>query len=283
MLRPTLPALVCVLAAAACTGTGYESAVNAEGPARTEALLLVEDGQAPEGGAIQVGARFFSVTGFSDDALPELVGTPRLPRENACEERALPGHVSGGEVRLLDVGAVDVRAGTVDTRMSPRRFPDLWNVVSGVLYGTEGSFPAGTWRFAAPGSAASGIGAFEVSAVSPDPIRDVMLNERITGMGPGAVISLPRSGSLSLRWSRGSDPGDRVAIAFEGASVIVCGARDEGSLDIDAGWMDRIRDIARGEAQVAVRRIRVRPFSAPGADRARLVFDIGTRARLRVE
>lgn len=274
--------MICLFAAA-CTGTAYDGVVDAEGPARTEALLLVEGGQAPEVSAVQVGARFFSVTGFSDDALPELVGTPRLPRENACEERALPGHSSGGEVRLLDVGAVDVRAGFVDARMSPRRFPDLWNVVSGVLYGMEGNFAAGTWRFSAPGSTSSGIGAFEVSADAPEAIRDVMLNDRPTGMGPGTVLALPRSGPLALRWSRGTNAEDRVAISFEGATTIVCGARDEGALDIDAGWMDRIREIARGDAQVAVRRIRVRAFSAPGTDRARLVFDIGTRARLRVE
>lgn len=282
-MRRLLPVLLC-LAAAACTGTAYDGSVDAEGPARTEALLLVEDGHAPELGAVQVGARFFSVVGFSDDALPELVGTPRLPRENACEERALPGHVSGGEVRLLDVGAVDVRVGPQETRMAPRRFPDLWNVVSGVLYGTEGAFPAGVWRFSAPGSATSGFGAFEVSAVAPDAVREVTLNDRPTALGPGAVFALPRSGPLALRWSsHGSSPGDRVAIAFEGATTIVCGARDEGALDIDAAWMDRIRDIARGDAQVAVRRVRVRPFTVPGADRARLVFDIGTRAQLRVE
>jgi len=276
------PMLVCGLAAA-CTGTAYDGVTDAEGPSRTEALLLVEGGQASEVSAVQVGARFFTVTGFSDDALPELVGTPRLPRQNACEERTLPGHVSGGEVRLLDVGAVDVRAGFVDSRMSPRRFPDLWNVVSGVLYGMEGNFAAGTWRFAAPGSASSGIGAFEVSADAPEAIRDVMLNDRPTGLGPGATLNLPRSGPLALRWSRGTAPEDRVAISFEGATTIVCGARDEGALDIDTSWMDRIREIARGDAQVAVRRVRVRAFSVPGADRARLVFDIGTRARLALE
>lgn len=282
MLRRILPGLACVLAAA-CTGTAYEGTTDAEGPARTEALLLVENAQAAEGGMVQVGARFFSVTGFSDDALPELVGTPRLPRENACEERALPGHVSGGEVRLLDVGAVDVRVGALEARMSPRRFPDLWNVVSGVLYGTEGSFPAEPWRFSAPGSTASGFGAFDVGGVAPDPIREVSLNDRAVVVGAGSVLSLPRAGALALRWARGSDPGDRVAIAFEGAATIVCGARDEGALDIDAAWMDRIRDVARGDAQVAVRRIRVRPFAVAGADRARLVFDVGTRARVRVE
>lgn len=282
MVRRLLPVLLC-LTAAACTGTAYDGSVDAEGPARTEALLLVEDGQASGAGVVQVGARFFSVVGFSDDALPELVGTPRLPRENACEERALPGHVTSGEVRLLDVGAVEVRVGGQETRMAPRRFPDLWNVVSGVLYGTEGAFPGGVWRFSAPGSAASGIGGFEVSALSPDAIREVSLNERPVAMGPGAVISLPRSGPLSLRWARGSDPGDRVAIVFEGATTIVCGARDEGALDIDAGWMDRIRELSRGDAEVAVRRVRVKPITVPGADRARLVFDIGTRAQLRVE
>ena len=283
MVRRLLPVLVC-LTAAACTGTAYEGSVDAEGPARTEALLLVERGQSPELGAVQVGARFFSVSGFSDDALPELVGTPRLPRENVCEERALPGHVTGGEVRLLDVGVVDVRAGAQEARLAPRRFPDLWNVVSGVLYGTEGPFPAGAWRFSAPGSASSGFGGFEVSAVSPEPIRDVVVNERPMPLGNGAALTLPRSGALSLRWMRGTDPSDRVAVVFEGATTsIECGARDEGALDVDGAWSERIREIARGDAQVSVRRVRVKPFTVPGADRARLVFDIGTRAALRVE
>lgn len=285
MQRITLLTLGILATAAACTGSvpGDEGAPDAEGPPRVSGVLFVERAQDGATASAQVGARFLRVTGVSDEALPDLAGVPAVPTGVGCVERGAPlrdADPSRAEVRLLDVGPIEVRAEDRVLRMSPRRFPDLWNVVSGSLYGMESDLPAGTWRFSGAGDVASGVGPFDVQAQRPEVLSGVRLGDASLPVDGDGRVALPRRGGLAVRWSRGADGDDRIAVVFEGAGSVVCGARDEGAFDIDAATMDRVRELLRAGGVVSVHRLRTRAFTTTGIDHGTLVFDLSTRARV---
>lgn len=274
-----------LVTAAACTGSvpGDENAPDAEGPPRVSGVLFVERAQDGATASAQVGARFLRVTGVNDDALPDLAGVPAVPTGVGCVERGAPLRVadpSRAEVRLLDVGPIEVHAEDRVLRMAPRRFPDLWNVVSGSLYGMEADLPSGTWRFTGSGDMASGVGAFDVQAQCPEAPAGVRLGDVTLPLEADGRVALPRRGGLSVRWSRGGDVDDRIAVVFEGAGSVVCGARDEGAFDIDAATMDRVRELLHAGGSVSVHRLRTRPFMTTGIDHGALVFDLSMRAHV---
>jgi hypothetical protein len=91
-----------------------------------------------------------------------------------------------------------------------------------------------------------------------------------------------------VRWNRG-DAADGVILTVDSAAgadrptTIECAARDEGSLDIDAAWADRIADLARTGATVTVHRVRSRPFTGLQVDAAQVVFDFSVRGQAQSE
>lgn len=285
-------------AVAACTGgaydpSGVDGVASGAGAPRVTGVLFVEQVQGA-GAAAQAGARFLRVVGVQEEAVSELVGAPAwpLPRVSAtaghgsCVERrgvshAVQGPEASPEVRLLDVGPIDVTAGDTALRLTPRRFPDLWNVVSGVLYGVDSALPTGVWRFAGAGEAAAGVGPFEVSMALPESLEGVTLDEQ--PFGADGAVSLPRRGGASVRWQRPQrgEEGDVVTVVFAGAGELRCAARDDGALDLDAATVDRARELLREGGAVSVHRLRARPFSAVGLDSGALVFDLSVRARTR--
>jgi hypothetical protein len=284
-----LGAIVCgaFLTAAACTGSGYEPVAETEGTPRVSGALFVEHAQgATTTPGVQVGARFVRVVGIADETLPDLVGTPSVPRVGACVEHGATTNAgvdaTHAEVRLLDVGSIDVRAGDRSLRMVPRRFPDLWNVVSGVLYGVEADMPLGTWRFSVEGSPQSNVGGFEVSAQFPEALTGVRVGDTAFPLDGTLVASFPKHTTLPVRWNR-TTTDDRIAIVFEGDGSIICGSRDEGAFDIDPATVDRAREILRHGGTVSVHRMRTRPFATQGLDSAALVFDLSVRGRAKIE
>ncbi len=277
------------LSAMACTGVAGEGApADADVPTRVSATLFVEQVFDGAQHPAQVGARFLRIAGVRDEALPELVGVPAVPAALGCTERgarALDGmDPSQAEVRLLDVGPIDV-ASAQATRMTPRRFPDLWNVVSGSFYGAESEGAAGVYHFNGAGSLAASVGAFDVQGAAPEVPSAVRVGDVALPLSAGSTFTLPRHGGLTVRWQRpaGGDEADRVTVVFEGASTVVCAARDEGSVDIDAATMDGVRELLRRGGSVSVHRLRSRAFTAQGVDVGALVFDLSVRGRVRGE
>jgi hypothetical protein len=276
--------LVAFSAAACATAPGGEPLEASLEPTRSSAVLFVER-QAAEGpnSTAHVGARFVQFTGLAADALPDLLGIPRVPEGVVgCHERGdTPFDTSGGraEARLLDVGPIEVRAGDSVLRLEPRRFPDLWNVVSGVIYATDGELPSDAWRFSAPGNLQSRVGAFDVEARAPEELSGLAVAEQ--ALTPGATVQIPRR-AFAVRWVRG-ERDDGLVVTFESGpsaarpSTITCTARDEGLLEIDAGWADRIAELARAGATIHVHRVRARPFNVPQLDAAQVVFDVSVR------
>lgn len=266
-----------------CTGAGPDATLDAEVSSRSEGIVFVErvnDGG--EGGPrVHVGGRFFRSQGVRADSLPELVGAPPRAAGAGCTER---GAMSEGidstqaEVQLLDVGAIDARAEALVARMAPHRLPDLWNVVSGVVYGLDGELPAGAWQFTGAGDPNTLRGAFEVSGTPPEPMVDLRFGDDALPVPGGRAVSLSRRGGISMRWARGA-AGDRVAVVFEGAGTLSCSARDDGAFDLEPQHVDRVRELLRQGGTISVHRLRVIPFAMSGVDRASLVLDQVVRVR----
>lgn len=278
---PWLASLVAVAGALGCTGAGPDATLDADVATRTEGVVFVERVSEAGGTRVHVGGRFFRSQGVSADSLPELVGAPPGGASVGCAERGAVAEAldsAHAEVQLLDVGAIEARSDTFSARMSPHRLPDLWNVVSGVVYGLDGDLPLGAWQFSAAGDPATSRGAFDVSGAPPEAIADLRIGEAEVS-SPGSVVSLARRGGLAVRWSRGA-PADRVAVVFEGAGTMSCGARDDGSFDLDPAAADRVRELLRQGGTVAVHRLRTVPFAVSGIDRASLVFDQVVRVRV---
>jgi hypothetical protein len=280
------PALLVVgVGIAACANAPAGDVSDAQSETQhSSAVVFVErqatDGTAP---AVHVGARFVQFTGLPGDALPDLLGTPHVPgNATGCAERTdatVDPDSPRAAARLLDVGPIDVRAGDRALRLEAQRFPDLWNVVSGVIYASDGELSADQWHFSAPGNAAAHIGGFDVDARAPDEIAGVTIAEQ--GFVAGGRVSLPHR-AFGVRWSRG-DHDDGVIVTFESSSTtdrpatIACNARDDGAIDIDATWADRIAALSGSGTVITFHRVRARTFAGTQADNALVVFDTSIR------
>jgi hypothetical protein len=282
--------MLCLLAGlSACATTPGGETGDAQSEQQQSAVLFVERHAADAtNGASHVGARFVQFVGIDPAALPDLLGTPIVPSGAAgCRAgRDTTVDTSGAraEARLLDIGPIDVRAGDRTLQLQPRRFPDLWNTVSGMIYGTDGDLPLGAWRFTAAGDAQSHVGAFDVEVRSPEDLTGVFVADQ--ALGPGDTVAVGERG-FAVRWARG-ERDDSVAVFFEGntsdgASSVVCTARDEGALDVDATWAARIAAMARTGASVTVHRIRAHSFATTQLENAQVVFDLSLRGELRAE
>lgn len=275
----------------ACVG-GPQMGELASDPAldtpRTSALLVVERrATIPSTSSplsVQVGARFVQFTGVARGALPELLGTPAIPEAVGCsqQEPRESDQSSRAEVRLLDVGALEVRSGAHTLALEPRRLPDLFRVVSGVVYAAEGEIEGSRWQFHAAGNTSARIPAFDVEARAPEAIAGFTVGDQVIGANSG-VVRLPR-GAFSLRWTRG-DASDFIVAHFEGSASehavpVVCSARDDaGSLEIDAVWAERIARTA-SVGRLVVHRVGVRPFALANVDNAAVIFDSAVTLRL---
>lgn len=281
--RPTLPTILGAISVA-CTGVDYEHPPDGDAPSRVTGMLFVERVEGGVHTGTQVGARFVRFVGVAEETLPELVGMPTTPRVGLCVLQGAPAGEAldplRSEVRLLDVGVIDVTASGRLIQLHPRRFPDLWNVVSGVLYGTETDLPMGAWHFVTPG--APGLAALEVTGQAPEAPMDVRIGTTTLPLGETEAIALPARGRLQVRWA-GVPGDDRITIRFEGDGALACGAADVGFFELDAANSDRARAVLRAGGTLSVHRVRTLPFTARGLDTATLVFDHSVRARARVE
>jgi hypothetical protein len=279
-----------VLGAIACgnpVSLEAETGVAATDQLRT-AVLFVEREETDAAARAHVGAQFIEFTGIPADALPDLLGSPRvLDPAVGCFARdgntGVETTSNRAEARLLDVGPIDVRAGDRLLRLEPRQFPDMWNVVSGVIYATDEDLPGDTWRFTAAGNELAHLDGFDVELRAPETLSHVTFADQ--ELTPGGSVTLGRH-AFAVRWARG-DLNDVVTVTFQGnsqsAASVTCVARDEGVIEIDQGWADRVMDLVSESGSVSVHRVRSRAFSAGQLDNAQLVFDVSLRGTLHAE
>jgi hypothetical protein len=283
-VRHTSVLLVLAAALGACGNTTADDG-GPQAEDQHNAMLFVERGASEETTA-RVGARFVQYAGLEPGALPGLVDMPAVPDAvPGCRvhtERAVD--VTGGraEVRLADVGSIEVRADDRVLQLEPRRWPEQFNV-SGMSYDAEGDLPAGAWHFRVTGSTELRLPPFDVEARAPEDLAGVTVADQ--AFVAGAAVVVPRR-AFAVRWTRG-ERDDDVVLTIDGgvtaSGTLVCTARDEGAMELDASWAERAADLARGGATVVVHRVRSRAFSAPPYDTAHVVFDWWLRGRARAE
>ena len=283
---PALLTVAAGIAACANTQNSVDIADSQVDPTHSTAVVFVErQAGGASGDTAHIGARFVQFSGLPADALPDLLGTPHVPgATTGCAERAeatLDAEATHAEARLLDVGTIDVRVGEQALQLEPRRFPDLWNVVSGVIYATVGELTGDSWHFSAPGNAASRMAGFDLDARAPEGLAGLSVADQ--AFAPGAAISIPRH-AFSVRWARG-DQDDGFIVTFEPggatdqASVIACAAHDDGSLEVDANWAERIAGLSGSGTVITAHRVRARSFTHAQSDSAVVVFDLSVRGR----
>lgn len=173
--------------------------------ATTRAEVAVERAVGADGSArSHVSARFISVTGDIDhEEAGQVIGAAQLPEGQElgrCNTLAAPGAAAGaplslsslgeGSIELLDVGDIVLRAGETVVPLAARAFPDVGELVSGVVYtsrGVDAPLPvaAAYWVETASDDAAAPLPALRVTA--PAALMDVQLSQdtlRALGLGP---------------------------------------------------------------------------------------------------
>jgi hypothetical protein len=250
-------------------------------------VLFVERQFAPaQGGQVQVGARFMRYSGIANGALSEVLGLVSAPQTLGCSVRDTGGSSAEppprAQIQLLDVGRIEVQTERDGILLEPRRLPDLFHVVSGVVYAGEGAFTGNLWRFRADGSGASRVPAFELSARGPDVVTNVVVGQQSATQAEAINgLALPE-GAFVVRWSRAErpEPSDRVMVEFVSptTATVVCVADDNvGFVEVSAALRERMN--AR-DTVLVVHRLRSRNFALASMEQAAMVFDFSLRVPL---
>jgi hypothetical protein len=243
----------------------------------------------PTGSArAHASAYFLRLQAAADPTLAaRLVGAMNvLPAVGQCEavgvlsEQPMP-LATLGPVDLVDVGEIALEASSVRATFAARAFPDVADLVSGVVYTTRDLVADplpdhGRYTFRIAGSTT--IQPLILEANAPGPAGDVWV--------AGAplrrdVLAVPR-GDLSIRWdpAAGADqvyielastedgPLDRVRCAFanDGLAVIAASALPKAA-----------------SQSISIHLVRREGVAAPGLDGGWIRFDLATSGTLRFE
>jgi len=274
--------------AAGCSGQVVATA-DADAT-QTYALVSVElsspAGESLEAVRTQASARFLRMPATTDlDLASHLVGAGlELPPVDQCtkvavfdEERGFP-LASFGPIDLIDVGAIAIEAGAARASLSARAFPDVVDLVSGVVYTTReaiDSFPApATYRIEIAGSAQ--IAPLHLEAPAPSPPGDVHIAAQPLGAEP---VTVARE-DLALSWTPGSGD-DLVYVeltSYEASRLVrvLCSVADDGEATLP---VDALPDAS--SAAIALHRVHRRPVVGEGFDGGEVRFDFATRGHLR--
>src|SRR6185503_19677815 len=292
--RRLLPTGIAALSAAAfalgCSGTVVSS--SDASTSSTQAILSVDRTAAagdPSGSArAHASAYFLRLQAGADPTLAaRLVGaTDVLPALGQCEavgvlsDQAMP-LATLGPVDLVDVGQVALEASNIRATFAARAFPDVADLVAGVVYTTRDltadPLPDhGTYRFRIAGS--SSVPPMTLEALAPGPARDLF----VAGLPlRGEALGVQR-GDLRVRWepAAGTDqvyielasmedgPLDRVRCAFanDGEAIISASALPRAALQ-----------------SISIHLVRREGVAAPGLDGGWIRFDLATSGTLRFE
>jgi hypothetical protein len=241
----------------------------------THALVTIERsealGETPSAGAI---AGFAQLPAAVDaESVLKLVGLDlELPSVNHCTRQVrdeVAPTAPSAPVEFLEAGDVAISAADSRTILAPRALPTVADVISGVVYTTRDqhadSLPMGE-EYLVRVSGGPVVAAFHVTAEAPAPIVGVTLG----GVPLTEMSTISADGPIDLTWSVGqSDDLLYVELAtLDGESSVGCTFRD----DIGAGTIPQGLFEGRGEARLAMRRIRAQLFNS-GVENGELRFD----------
>ena len=258
----------------------------------TQALLSVEriaSAGDPAGTArAHASAYFLRLQAGADPSLAaRLVGaTSILPALGQCEtvgvlsDQAMP-LATMGPVDLVDVGEVALEASGTRATFAARAFPDVADLVSGVVYTTRDLVADplpdhGTYTFRTAGSSALPPMTFEARA--PGPTTDIY----VAGVPLRAETVALRRGDLSVRWD--PTPGtDHVYVELASTEDgplerVRCSFANDGEAVIAASALPRA-----ATQSISIHLVRREGVAAPGLDGGWIRFDLATSGTLRFE
>jgi hypothetical protein len=312
-----------LLVATGCSATVADSAdeVDAESGARGSVSVeqVVQHGAAGPAMRTRVSARFVRVSGGLDHGTADQVvgsqGRPMADLGLGCQwEESVarsastlsddPSLASEGSIELLDVGDIVLRAGAQIMPLAARAFPDVGDLVSGVVYtsrGDDGALPlAGTYLIETTGSPL--VDGFSMRVDAPDAPTGVRFAQGADVVALDASdLVLVAGEPLALSWdterARGDAPfkdsvfkdsGDKIVVEMtqlgSEASTLVCAFEDVGHAAVPASQLI----FAPGtEVDVSVHRHRrmsvpASQLNARSIDGAVVEFDFAVTARAAV-
>lgn len=284
-------ALILVSAAAmGCSATVVDAGEDADS-AGTRGNLSVEQVVSGAGTRTSVSARFVRVSGAIDhDDAEAFIRTPGRVSPDAppgCRWQAsttasAPPSAADGSIELLDVGDIVLRAGAQMMPLAARAFPDVGDLVSGVVYtsrGGDGALPlADSYLIETSGSGL--VDGFSLRVEVPETPRGVRLRQAgqqmpLLDAQPGDLL-ISAAESLGVSWERSSHAGDQIVVELapirphdDDTATLVCSFEDEGAATVPASQL-AIGLGPGAEVDVTVHRLRkttLRDIGAMHADR----------------
>lgn len=258
-------------------GCAVDVGANADGRAEAGGAPLVGsvgvleiDRRVDDEGALLTAA-FARYQGMAEQDVVTLVASGARADLDSCA--IVEGDVRlplDADVELVDVGALDVHldnAGTtsVSSRLVARTFPDVASVMAGVFYAGEAQLPlpiADRDAYVVHASGGRDVGSFRVVIAAPAEVAVLVYGDE-----DGHVA---RDRPLDFSWIPGSSQGGapdvvELELASRGGTI-VCTAADDGAFRIEASMLSHLA--VDQDADLVVRRVRVRAFDADGLDSA---------------
>jgi hypothetical protein len=274
-------------------------ASSSQGNVAVDRVVALDDGAVSR---THVSARFVRVSGGIDQRAAErVVGTARssdgrlvhdAPTGCSWQETPAPGAPPAtGSIELLDVGDIVVRAGSRSLPLAARAFPDVGDLVSGVVYTSRdhsSELPdAVTYSIDTSGSPFVESFSAEVEAPAT-PVR-VYLSQPRLGLErlplDADELAFAPGEELTIAWEPGSaTAGDRIyldlASVDEDGALLRCVFEDDGEGVVPA----HLTSFASGvDVDVALHRHRrvsaALKRRAGGIDEAVVDFDFAVAAR----
>jgi hypothetical protein len=224
------------------------------------------------------------LSGFeTDDLPPDECGDP----VTAATLADLGGLETNAVVELVDLGPLEVRSADA-VRLDAKSFPDLFSVVSGVVYDGDGAAsvalaPGSEVTYAAEGG--GGVGSIEATSTVPPVVEALRIAGADPWLGPPALV---RGDELGVTWSAAAG-GDEIRIELvwmqpAGPVVVSCRAVDDGEFVVPAASTRLVPELAAsGDPRMIVRRIRRSDVAATGLDEGALVLEEAVSFPLRIQ
>jgi hypothetical protein len=273
------------LAALGCT-VDVASEPGAEEAGKTHAIVTITrraPADAPEEVRADALASFVRLPADADAAgvLRAAGLSTDLPPVGECR-RTTPGQTVATaavtRVELLDAGEVSVAVGGRVTTLALRAFPTVTDSIAGVVYTTRDRaaepLPSGlTYTVAASGTSA--LGALSGAAAAPVTLSGV----EVQGTPLAELESFGHDRDLAVTWAAGA-PGDSILVVIDGGGTVTeCTFRD----DAGSGTLPAQKLPAKGEATLAVHRLRKAPFTDADIAGGELRFDFELEAPVTIE
>jgi hypothetical protein len=271
--------------ASATTTLGYVAFERTQPVTSEKEADAAEAGRTPAARA-SASAYFLRLSVAADERVAaRLVGADlTLPAPGTCV-KVEPTRDEGlklaslGPVDLVDVGEVSVESGETRATLSARAFPDLMDLISGVVYASrdDTSLPAADGAYRVRISGSTSLSPLLLAATTPAPVTDLRIGDTPADLGP---IVLARS-FLSVTWQPAGADSIYVELSSSDTGSVErvrCAFGDDGHALVNE------EDLPRGNAQsLAVHRLRRQPLGPFGLDGGEIRFDEAVTTNLRFE